>query len=222
MQQFLNQIPKPLLVAVVFAIAAAFILLANPQYTQCQAQVEIFRKNLVGEIFTSQGKRMTFSPRLSEYISTCKRGNGPGGCFELFRALRKMLREMRAFPESCQGDLAEIEEVRRALTEPMYLMIQIAWGDEPPEGPEQRYRWLEKGDIALFCDLKRNFIALYGPEEFDKIKLGVGAALPGEAADFEKGVCTNCEYRKSADKVMSPNDIWKRTLLSTPCSSFQF
>jgi len=221
-EQFINSIPKPFLVTVICAVSVFVILMANPQYTECHAQIEIFKKNLLADIFMQQGQRRAFSPRLASQISNCKQGNGPGGCFELFQTSRKVLRELRNFPETCNADLAGMGEVRRAIESPMALMVQVAWGDEPPEGPEHRFRWFESADIALFCQLREVYERLYGAEAYLAFRTAVGAGLPGESATFEKGICTNCEFRKSAGAVLSPDEIWKRSLFSTPCGRIQY
>lgn len=222
MEQFLNSIPKPLLVTVICALGVAFILMAEPQYTACTAQLEIFQKNMKADLFSRQGQVMGFSPRLAQQLSACKQGNGPGGCFELFRTSRKLIRELENFPDKCNADLAAIAEVRRGLESPMLLMAQVAWGEQPPEGPENRFRWFESPDLALYCQLRAAHIRLYGEEEFLLFQTNAGLALPGEAAEFKDGVCTNCKTRKSASAVLSPTEIWKRSIFSAACSQINY
>lgn len=218
MEQFLNSIPKPLLIAVAIIVGVVVIVGINPQYTKCHAQTEIFEKNLRQDLYGRQGQQMGFSPKLSGQISSCKQGNGPGGCFELFATLRKVLRELNKFPESCHEELAGKAEIRGAIETPMGLMVQVAWGEQPPEGPEQRYRWFEAADVALFCNLRETYIRLWGEEMFMAFRAGVQSTLPGEAPTFEKGLCTNCEFRKKASQLLTPDEIWKRSLFSSPCS----
>lgn len=218
MEQFLNQIPKPFLVVVALIAGIAGILAINPQYTACQAQTEIMRKELQQSIFGRRGQVMSFSPKVAGQISTCKQGNGPGGCFELFQTLRKVMREVRRFPESCNSDLAEISEIRGTIEGTMGLLVQVAWGDQPPENVEKRYGWFETGDVALFCQLRETYLRLYGEETLQNYQMAVVSTLPGEAPTFENGLCTNCETRKKAPAVMSLAEIYKLTLFSAPCS----
>lgn len=209
-----------MVVALIAGIAA--IIATNPQYTACQAQTEIFQKSVTQEIYGRRGQRMGFSPKVAGQISSCKQGNGPGGCFELFRTLRKVMRELRQFDESCNADLAAIGEVRAAIQSPMGLMVQVAWGEQPPESTEKRYGWFEASDVALFCQLRESYLRLYGEEEFTNFRMQVMSTLPGEAPTFENGVCSNCEYRKKAPAVMSPEEIHKLSLFAAPCSRMNY
>lgn len=218
MEQILNQIPKPLIVLVAFIAGIAFIMYSNPQYTACQAQTEIMQKSIEREIYGVRGQAVGFSPKVSSQVSSCKQGNGPGGCFELFQTLRKVMREVKQFDESCNADLAGIAELRGAIEGPMGLMVQVAWGDQPPESSEKRFGWFEASDVALFCQLRATYLRLYGEEEFMNFQMKVSGSLPGEAPQFEKGLCTNCEFRKGAMAVMTPPEIVKLSLFSAPCN----
>lgn len=219
MEQILDQIPKPLLVALIFVLGVVGIIYFNPQYTACHAQVEIFRESLKGDIFQINGRR-THPSKLTGQVLQCKRSNSPGGCFEMIQTLRKMVREVRAFPDSCSKDLGEVSEVRGALTEGLALLTQIAWGDHPPENAEKRAGWLESADVALFCDLRRVYVGLYGEEEFQSLRSGVLASLPGEEALFEKGECVNCKFRKNALQALTPAEALKRSLFAASCRLF--
>lgn len=217
----MDPIPKPLIVAVVFALGIFAIMYSNPQYTKCDAQIEIFKANLAGEFFAKQGKKLTFSPRIMKYLDTCKIGNGPGGCFELQKSMERLAREVQNFSDECTIQLGEVAEVRRTLTETLKLMVQVAWGEAPPEGTEKRAGWFDSGDLVIFCRVRTAFERLYGQEAYDQFRLGVAANLPGEAPKFEDAKCTNCEFRKKAKDVLSPDEIYKRTLFSLPCGSFR-
>lgn len=217
----MNNIPKPIIVFVVFFLAIVFIVFSNPPYTKCQSQIEILRANLKSDIFAQQGKSMTFSPRLTKHIAICKDGNSPGACFELFQTLRSLTRELVHFPAECAEEMGDVVEVQRALKEGMALMTQLAWGESPPPAHQPRFRWLEPADLALFCSLRDNFVRLYGHEEFESFRTGVVKNLPGEEPMFSEGQCVNCEFRKKAHQVMSSQDLWKQSLFSAPCNLYR-
>lgn len=217
----MQNIPKPIIVFVVFFVAIAAIILSNPPYTRCNTQMEILRKNLSGDIFSAQGKQMMFSPRLNREIQTCKTGNGPGGCYELFQTLRRMNRELGNFPPECSQDLTEVGEVQRAMQEGMSLMAKIAWGESPPTSVESRFRWFEPADLALFCNLRDNYVRIFSKEQYDQFRLSIVSRLPGEPPTFSEGKCVNCEFRKMAPQVMSQDDIWQHSLFSAPCQLYR-
>lgn len=221
MNNLMDQIPKPLIVAGAFILGIAFLYFSNPPYTKCQTQIEILQKNLEGEIFSKQGKRLLFSPMLARYMELCKQGNSPGGCFEMFAAARKFMREVRNFDEECYTDLASVAEVKGAISAVMTLMTQVAWGESPPPGPEKRFGWFEPADLALYCDLRDSYRKIYGEEEYTLYQQFVYSKLPGEEPLFQEGKCMNCEYRKGAIKVLPATEIWKRSLLSTPCNAYR-
>lgn len=221
MNSLLDQIPKPLIVAGAFILGIAFLYFSNPPYTKCQTQIEILSKNLEGEIFSKQGKRLLFSPMLNRYMELCKLGNSPGGCFEMMAASRKFMREVRNFDQECYTDLSSVSEVKRAISAVMTLMVQVAWGESPPPGPEKRFRWFEAADLAVFCELRESYRNIYGEEEYENYQKQVYSTLPGEEPLFQEGKCVNCEFRKGALKVLPPTELWKRSLFSTPCNAYR-
>lgn len=164
---------------------------------------------------------MMFSPRLNREIEICKTGNSPGGCYELFKTLRKVTRELSNFPPECSEDLTAIGEVQRSIREGIALMAQIAWGESPPDSPEVRFRWFEPADLALFCQLRDTYVRIYGKEEYDQFRMNIVGRLPGEAPAFSEGKCVNCEFRKRATQVMSAEEVWKRSVFSTPCHVYR-
>lgn len=217
----MDQIPKPLLVFFAFLAAVGGILLLQPQYSACDAQIEIFEKKLAGEIFSSKGKKLAIAPRIDAHISSCKKGNGTGGCNAFFETLRLMNRELRSFPESCSEPIGAIKEVKKTLESSLKLMSEMAWGNTPPVSPEQRFGWFEKSDLALFCELRLNYEKLYGAEAFKDFRIKEAAKLPGEAPVFKDGKCTNCDPRVLAGKVFSEKDIWSKSLYSIACTTYR-
>lgn len=218
---FLEQIPKPILVLGAFLIGIGFLYVSNPPYTKCQTQIEILNKNLEGEVFAKQGKRLLFSPKLTRKIELCKNGNSPGACFEMFGSARKFMREVRNFDQECYEDLGSVGEIKNAMVQTMTLMAQVAWGEQPPDGPDKRFNWFEPTDLVLFCDLRDSYRRIYGEESFIELQNFAYSKLPGEPPQFQDGKCVNCEFRKPATKVFPPKEIWRRSLFSTQCSAYR-
>lgn len=215
--------PRPLVVAVIFILGIAAFFVFNPPRRLCQSQVEMFQQLQKGKVFPGQGKVLARSPKVIQEIETCKLGNSPGACFELFSTLRKLTRDLRGLPNECSEDLQELGTVRASLQEGMTLLAQISWGEAPPDKGVGGVRqgWLEASDIALFCGLKDAFVRIYGKEAFDQFRLSVYSKLPGEEAVFEEGVCKNCEYRKMAPAVLSIEEMWGRSLFSVRCELYR-
>ncbi|MEZ0390966.1 MAG: hypothetical protein ACAH59_02045, partial [Pseudobdellovibrionaceae bacterium] len=174
----------------------------------CQSQMEVFTEAQAGQIFprkTQTSQRPAIFPRL---VENCKIGNSPGACYELFTLLRKLLRDLNASPQECLVPFGEAVEVKQAIWQGTQLMIQLAWGEKPPETGLARLGWFEPPDLALFCQLKAMFLRLYGEEIWEEFRMSMSAKLPGEAQVIESGNCLNCESLKKASEVFSPEEIW--------------
>ncbi len=100
-------------------------------------------------------------------------------------------------------------------------MVQLAWGEKPPTKPEERFRWLEPADRALFCELRDSFVKIYGSDEFEQYRRAIMSQLPGEAPIFAEGKCANCEIRKTVAQTLTPDEFWKLSLFSTPCQAYR-
>jgi hypothetical protein len=216
-------LPKGLVVAVVLIVGIIFFLVANPPHRPCTSKLEVFRELQAGKLFPGKGKVLARSPKILQQIENCKFGNSPGACFELFLTLRGLIRDLQSLPQECSEDIREVGEIRGSLREGMSLLVQIAWGETPPEkgmGPVQQ-GWLEAADLALFCSLKDMYVRFFGKEEMDQLKMAIMTKLPGEPAVIADGKCANCEVRKNALQVLSPEDAWSRTLFSLRCELFR-
>jgi hypothetical protein len=218
---FLESLPRPLLLFILGFAAISYFVLIDPPYTKCNSQLEIFNKNMTGELFAKQGKVMMMSPRSQKYAEACRVGNSAGACFQLLGLGRLLLREINSFDATCSENLAAVEEIKSALGMIIGMMTKIAWGESPPTGPESRYRWFEAPDVNLYCNLRETYLRLYGEEELQGLRNSVFAGLPGQAPEFADGKCVNCEFRKAAPAVMSSEEIWKRSMFSAACSAYR-
>jgi len=218
----LERIPRPLLVFGALLIGVALIFLIQEPHTVCTSQLEVLKEAQAGQIFprkTEKSERPAIFPRL---IENCKIGNSPGACYELFTLLRKLARDLNGSPQECLVPFGEVDEVKRALVQGTRLMIQLAWGDRPPEaGAASRFGWLEAPDLALFCQLKTTFLRLYGTEGWEEFRLATPTKLPGEEQVLEGGKCLNCDHLKMASDVFSPEEVWVRSLFSLRCDQYQ-
>lgn len=219
----MDGIPRGLIVAVVLVLGVAAVFIARPPHRQCESQIDVLRSLQRGRIFGAMGKSMARSPLVLKNIETCKLGNSPGACFELFSTMRGLSRDLSGIPLECAEDVRGVGEVRASLRETLTLLVQIAWGEQPPEQGvgSVRQGWLESSDLALFCNLKDLYTRFFGKEEMDQIRNGIFSKLPGEAAVFNGGVCVNCEFRKTAPQVLAPEEIWSRTLFSVRCDLYR-
>lgn len=216
----LDRIPKPILVAVVLVIGVLSLFLIQEPHSVCTNQIQVFKESQAGFIFPKQIKKSTRPPLFSRMVENCKIGNSPGSCLELFSGMRKMLRDMGASSQECFVKYADVPEVDQALKKSLDLMVRLAWGHRSPDATMEKFGWLESSDLALYCQLKRTVVSVYGEQEYERLRLQIQNKLPGEPEVIEDGVCMNCEVRKTAPQVLTKEDIWVKSLFSLRCDQF--
>lgn len=219
----INALPKPLLVALIFILGVVGLFILQPPHRQCESQIEVLMQQQKGRVFSGEVKGHARKPKVLEQIETCKMGNSPGACFELFSTLRRLARDMSILPLECAADLAELGEIRLALKEGLGLLLQIAWGEAAPEKETggRGQGWLEASDLALFCSLRDLYARLYGPESSDQLRTELLSKLPGEAPILKEGLCENCEYRKTAIAILGAEDVRTRSLFGIRCDLYR-
>jgi len=208
---------------VVFSVLIGGILLfifAQRPHSVCDSQIEIFMDAQKGGIYPQQIKNVKRPAFFGRYEEACKSGNSPGACYELFGLLRRLIRDLDAAPVQCLPEMATVSQLGGVLGESLDLMTQLAWGGQPPAPGQQRLGWLETSDLSLFCSLKRKYTQIFGEDEFQSLRGRVLSKLPGEPVQFKDGVCSNCDSRKTANEILSPDEIWVRSLFSVRCELY--
>lgn len=216
----LNHLPRPILVFLILAAGIGLFFVIQEPHSVCNSQLVIFRESQQGQIFprtTATSQRPALYPRL---VENCKIGNSSGACYELFSLLKKLNQDLRGGPQECLKPFGQLTEVKRALKESTQLMIQLAWGERPPDAGLEKYNWFETPDLVLFCRLKDLNLKIYGEEEWVQLRQGTYNKLPGETQVFQDGICSNCEIIKKAPQVLSEEEIWVRSLFSLRCEQF--
>ncbi|MGZ5278601.1 MAG: hypothetical protein ACXWC9_01580 [Pseudobdellovibrionaceae bacterium] len=216
----LDRIPRPLLVFAVLVLGIGLLFVLQKPHSVCVNQLELFKEAQAGHLYPRKVKasqRPALFPRL---MDTCKVGNGPGACYELFTSMRKLLRDLQGSPEECLAPFGEEVEIRSALTKGTELLVMLAWGSQPPEQGLAKFGWLETLDLALFCQMKGMYLRVYGQEAWEQFRLATQAKLPGEAEKLEDGICVNCDSLKKAPAVLPAEEIWVRSLFSLRCDAY--
>jgi len=147
-------------------------------------------------------------------------GNSPGACYELFSLLKKLVRDLDAASVQCLPEMSDVAPLQRVFSEEIELMALLAWGTQPPEKGAARLNWFEAADLALFCSLRRLDRAIFGSDSFELLREKINSKLPGEAPVIRDGVCVNCDTRKNATQVLSPDEVWARSLFSIRCELY--
>jgi hypothetical protein len=217
----IDQIPRPLLVAVVLALGVTAFFYIQKPVTVCDLQVDVFREAQSGALFAKKIKNITRPPAYPRLVQVCKEGGSPGACFELFSFLKKFVRDLSGAPTECLPNFGQLKEVKVPLTEGAQLLAMLAWGDEPPARGASRFGWLEAPDLSLFCRLRDFYVRMYGQEAWEQLRQATHQKLSGDKPVFENGKCLNCEYRKTAAEVFSNEELWATTIFSVRCEQYR-
>ncbi len=178
----------------------AFIILSDPPRTQCDAEIEAFQMGTVGFLYVHP-KATVKTVRYFEMLENCKKGNGPGGCLELFAGMKKVLRELSSVTPACLEKIGELPAIRGSLAPTIDLMAKLAWGAQPPAHPNLKIGFFDPGDLNLFCLLKNKSIQIYGEESWLGFQKGSLSQLPGI-------------------KALPPQEAWDKSLYSLPCGQY--
>jgi hypothetical protein len=217
----LDRIPRPLLVFAVLLIGVGMLFVIQKPASVCDAQLVLFKEAQAGLLYPRVLKGNSQRPAIfNRLLDTCKIGNGPGACYELFNSLRKLLRDLNGSPQECMVPFGEVPEIQSALKKGTELLVMLAWGSQPPEAGLAKFGWLETLDLSLYCQLKTVHLQIYGNEAWEEFRKATVAKLPGEAEVIKDGVCENCESIKKAPAVLSTEEIWTRSLFSLRCDQF--
>jgi hypothetical protein len=188
-------------IAILVIVAGlAAIILANPPRTACDAEVEAFQMGVVGFLYIHP-KATVKTVRYHEMAERCKRGNGPGGCLELFSGLKKTLLALNSVSPGCLPETGKLKEVRGSIFRSIDLMSKLAWGSQPPSHPNLKVGFFDPGDLNLFCRLKAKAIQIYGEDEWITFQKGSLRELPGISA-------------------LSQQDAWDKSIYSLACAQY--
>ena len=202
MDQLLASLPTRVIAIGAIIIGLIFILLNDPPRTVCDTQLEIFKEAQLRFLYQTENKGVKRTPDIQKELANCRQSAGPGGCFELFENLKKMLTDLENVPRQCASAAGGVGEIRGALLESLRLIIMLAWGDKAPVAYTQRYGWLDAADVALFCRLKHQVGVLYGREAWNEFRAAVLKELPQVS-------------------TLNSEQVWQRSIVSTSCENFR-
>jgi hypothetical protein len=217
----LQNLPRAFIVAVVLIGGVFSLFLIRKPHSVCDSQLDLFAESQKGRVYSTVVNGSRRPPLLPKLIDNCKTGNSPGACYELFSAMRSVLRDTQNIPSDCTNEVSEHNEIKSVLLQTADLMARIAWGEAPPMGGASRFNWFEASDLALFCSIRDQVTRLYGQEMWESFRLATHKKLPGEPPEIKDGACVNCENRKTAEQVMPSEEIWAKSIFSLRCEQYR-
>jgi hypothetical protein len=194
MERILAVVPKNVLAFVAIAGGIAFIILSQPPHSLCDSQLAVIQAASQRFLYKEPKQKL----RLRDQ---CKITNNPGGCYEFFQELKTLLHDLGTLTNECGASVGAISEYRRALWEPVEILIRTSWGEAPPTAYSAKFGWLEIADISLFCQLKDRINRFYGETEWSTFRERVMRELPG---------ASNLDRTK----------VWELSLFSENCARY--
>lgn len=220
MENFINSLPKPVLVFGAISLGIFIFMIYSPPHTVCDTQASSLRESQVGNIFPSTVKKNKIPPVLAKHKESCQLGNSAGSCYEYFMVLKKVADDVSKASSECTTELFDINEVKAALNDGIEMMVRLAWGVKPPEPGMERFGWLQDADIAIFCRLKGVYIRAKGEPAWVEFRKKVYEKLPGEEVAVSSDPTQVMVEARKATALMQEQDIWSRSLFSVRCEGY--
>lgn len=199
MEELLSRTPKLIVAVVGVGLIMGLTLLLNPPRTLCDEQLDQL-KVLNKAFFQPQGAKVAKVPA-EDMLEHCKIDNGPGGCFDWFLNVRKLVETLERYPRECRIHAAEDEAIKAWLMRALSLFVQIAWGDGKVSAYSvRRQGWLDTADFRLYCRAKNVAESYYGADHWAQFRESMLVQLP-EASELTREV------------------RWNRSLFAQSCES---
>lgn len=201
MDRFLAQIPKFWLIVGSLTIGILFIVLIDPPKGVCDAQLELFRAQQKDFLYLDSKNEFIKTTGFTREYERCQSSNTPGGCYELFEKIRKFLADVDGIPKECLSSAQSENVIGQTIAKTFDLFVRIAWGSKPPERYNDKFKWLDNSDMALFCRLKSNYDKILGAQALTQKRESYFEELPGA-------------------KGLPRQKIWEAMLLSENCGRY--
>lgn len=207
MDEFLQSLPKPVIVFLVILLGVGTIYLLNPPKTECDIQMEQLKLDMGGVFLPKKVKSIVNPSRISAYENDCRQGNSAGACLDYFSELKKLVLSIEKNNRTCLKEALEISEVHRALQVAMDIMVRIAWDGKKPNTLEEGLNWFTESDRYLFCIMKNLYLKAQGEEAFEA---------------FKTKTLDKLQDSTSSDSAMklSNQDKEPLTLFALPCDNY--
>lgn len=220
MENFLNQIPKPLLAVTVLSIGIAIIYFSNPPRSICDAEKDAFQESLKGELYPERidRKKGRIPAQIIQARSLCKQGNSSGACYEYFNMLKNISREIKRQTSECYATVIGAPGVLPSLKEGLVLMTQLAWGEQPPE--DNSKNWFSRSDLSAYCAIKDILKESMEEEDWADFHSQILAGLPGPKPVSENPALEDPRSRARANQVLGEKQVFHKSLLSLNCQNY--
>lgn len=198
MDNFLNSLPRSILVGSALAIGLLLILLMNPPHTKCDSQFEIFQKAETPFLYKDPTKKFMNETELQTSIKICQEKNLPGACFQFFEGLRYLIKDIKTISYDCRPDILSKPEISKSIWQSLGAIFELAWGKEPPQSYLDKMGWLDNVHVNVFCELQALAKESFSQGEWEAFREKTLSSLPGASTVGRK-------------------EVWNRSLFTLKC-----
>lgn len=201
MDKWLAQFSKNTIAFVAIVGGILFIVLSEPPHSVCDAQISVIQEAQNSFLYKDPQSKVVQTTKYERLRDRCKVTNNPGGCYEFFQEMKKLLQDFSTVSSECAGKVGGVSEINKALWETSELLVRLAWGEKPPASYHAKFGWLDAADINLFCKLKTRISYVYGEPAWNQFRERMMTELPGA-------------------KEISRNQVWELNLFSENCARY--
>lgn len=199
MDNFLNSLPRSVLVGGALAVGLLVIFLMNPPHTKCDSQFEIFQKAQTPFLYKDPAKKFMDETVLQSSMKICKDRNLPGSCFQFFEGLRFLTKDIQTISYDCRSEVLAKPEVASSIWQSLGFIFELAWGKTAPQSYLDKMGWLDTVHVNVFCELQSLAKESFSEEEWAAFREKTLTNLPGAATIDRK-------------------EVWNRSLFTLKCS----
>ena len=91
------------------------MIITDPPYQFCDAQVENFKTQQAGHLYPDPEDFKEETSRVKHYNSLCKEEGRPGSCYEYFFVLKKLLKDLELLSSECKEKIFFRKRLKRGL-----------------------------------------------------------------------------------------------------------
>ncbi len=228
LDQYIQRVPKTILVGGVLILALAFFVLNEPLRDECEVEARNFDKNTRGVLSAGKKKGKIQFAQMMYWKDRCREGNSAGACEDYFNGLRMVTSEFKSFSNQCQTKYVEKnEDFLPHIAHALKIIPLLAWGEKPPADISFRQGWLTEADVKTFCALKNIYLTTAGDEKFLELRSSVYGVYPDAWPENAPIDGRDVESRPKALKTientqgsLTKEKIYERSLFSMRCDLY--
>lgn len=200
-QRLLMILPRWAFVGGVLVIGIILLLLINPPHSVCDSQYAVLKKSQTPFLYLDAQKKYLKTTGYQAAYDNCRNGNSLGACVDLFNGVQKLMQNVNASNPECIAELADRSEIKKSFRDTQELMVELAWGNKPPESTYDKFGWLDNNHMYLFCKLTEIRQKAEGKDTWEAWREKVMSSVPNPSG-------------------LPRADVWRRSIFSASCTNY--